>query len=74
MPCLWRATVGKDHAVQLTLEAATSDAETKSKEKIQAEPKLQQPNTGIVAKLIPTKVKASQQFSMQIDARRKEYQ
>lgn len=34
MPCLWRATVGKDHAFQLTLEAGTSDAETNSKEKI----------------------------------------
>lgn len=49
MSCLWKATVGKDHAFQLTLEAATSDTETKSKVKIQAEPKLQQPNTGIVA-------------------------
>lgn len=59
MPCLWRATAGKDHAFQLTLEAAISDAETKSKEKIQAEPKLQQPNTGTVAKLTPMKAKAS---------------
>lgn len=45
MSCLWRATVGKDPAFQLTLEAAASDAETKNKEKIEAETKLQQPNT-----------------------------